>query len=73
LFKTTGELKSPRYLVVIFLVLGLLGSFIFMAAHHHGHADVTWPMALIGLAGLACVWIRSFFGLRLEQNDLRFG
>lgn len=73
LFKTTGELKSPRYLVVLFLALGLLSSVISLATSHHGRGGATWPMALIGVAGSVFVWIRSFFGLRLEQNDIRFG
>ena len=73
LFKTTGELKSPRNMVVLFLALGLLGSILSIATHHHGHGGVTWPMALFGLAGLVLVWVRSFFGLRLEQNGIHFG
>ena len=30
-------------------------------------------MGLFGLAGLVIVWIRSFFGIRLESNVIRFG
>lgn len=73
LFRSTGELRSPRYLVVIFLLLALLGSILSIASDHHRANDVTWPMGLFGLAGLVFIWIRSFFGIRLESNDFSFG
>lgn len=73
LFETTGELKSPRYLVAIFLALAVLSSLLAIATDHHRAADVTWPMGLFGLAGLVFVWIRSFFGIRLDTKGICFG
>lgn len=73
MFRATGELKSPRYLVVIFLGLGLLGSALGIATDHHRVDEVTWPMSLFGLAGMVAIWIRSFFGIRLDSNAIRFG
>ena len=73
LFRATGELKSPRYLVVIFLLFGLFGSIISIATSLRDANDVTWPAGLFGLAGLVFVWIRSFFGIRLDALVFRFG
>jgi hypothetical protein len=73
LFAATGKLKSPRYLVVIFLILGLLCSVMAIATDHHRSTDVTWPMGLFGLAGMVVIWIRSFFGVQLDSNVIRFG
>jgi hypothetical protein len=73
LFRATGELKSPKYLVLIFLLLGVLGSILSIATDHHRGNDVTWPMGLFGLAGLVFVLIRSFFGIRLDARCFCFG
>jgi len=73
LFRSTGELKSPRYLVIVFLGLGLLSGFLSVVTDHHRVGDATWPMGLFGLAGLVFVWIRSFWGVRLDPDAIRFG
>lgn len=73
LFRATGELKSPRYLVVIFLLFGVFGSITSVAMNLRDANDVTWPAGLFGFAGLVFVWIRSFFGIRLDALGFRFG
>lgn len=73
LFEATGELKFPRYLVGIFLALAALVSCLAVAVAHNRAGDASWPMALFGLAGPVFAWIRSFFGIRLGADDIRFG
>jgi hypothetical protein len=73
LFRATGELKSPRYPVVMFLLFGLFGSIMSIAMGLHDANDETWPAGLFGLAGLVFVWIRSFFGIRLDALGFCFG
>lgn len=72
-FRATGELKSPRYPVVIFLLFGLFGIIISIAIGLRDADNETWPAGLFGLAGLVFVWIRSFFGIRLDARGFRFG
>lgn len=73
-FAHTGELKTQKYLVVLFLVMALFGSSMALIARHSERAgDGTWPMALFGVAGTVFVWLRSFFSVRLDVDRIRFG
>jgi hypothetical protein len=73
LFKATGELRSPRWLVVLFFSMASFATIMAFALGLHRERDPTWPMALFGLAGIAFIFIRSFFALRLEPSGIRFG
>jgi hypothetical protein len=73
LFATTGELKAPRYLVVIFLALATAASLMAIRVGHNRMGDPSWPMALFGLGGPVFALIHSFFGVRLGKDDIHFG
>ncbi len=72
LFKATGELKSPRWLVVLLFAMASFATLMSVMVSH-GPRDQTWPMALIGLFGPVYVCVRSFFGLHLDQSGIHFG
>ncbi|WP_445145088.1 hypothetical protein [Dyella sp. Tek66A03] len=73
LLRKTGELKAPRWPVVIFLMLALVASFMAIVTDHPGARGPTWPMSLFGLGGTVFVLVRSFTGVRLEPAGMRFG
>jgi hypothetical protein len=73
LFKATGELRSPRWLVVLFFSMASFATLMAFAIGLHRERDQTWPMALFDLAGIAVIFLRSFFALRLEASGVRFG
>lgn len=73
LFGATGELKSPRWIVLLFFSIASFATLMAFAVDHHEARDQTWPMALFGLLGTLFVLIRSFFGVRLDQSGVRFG
>lgn len=73
-FASTGELKSPKSIVVLFLVIGLFASAMALLVHRSEKmVDGTWPMALIGLSGPIAAWLRSFFGIRMEADAFCYG
>lgn len=73
LFKSTGELKSQRSVVVLFFSLASFATLMAFLVDHHRAGVQTWPLALIGLLGTVVVLFRSFFGVRLAPSGVLFG